>query len=196
MGYPLKKEDKRYTYGDYLSWPEEERWELIEGIAYDMSPSPSRIHQRISGELFYQFTDYLKNKPCEVYAAPFDVRLPKKNERDEDIETVVQPDIVVVCDKSKLDDKGCRGSPDLIIEITSQYTAQKDMKAKFLLYEKRGVKEYWIVHQADKTVMVFKMRENGEYGKPMMYSEEDKIEVNILGNLVVDLKPVFKEKEV
>jgi Uma2 family endonuclease len=196
MGYPLKKEDKRYTYGDYLSCPNEERWELIEGIAYDMSPAPTRIHQRISRELFYQFTDYLKNKPCEVYAAPFDVRLPKKDEKDEDIETVVQPDIVVVCDKSKLDDKGCRGSPDLIIEILSQYTAQKDIKEKFLLYEKRGVKEYWIVHQTDKTVMVFKMRENGEYGKPMMYSENDKIEVGILGDLSVDLTPVFKEKEV
>ncbi len=193
MSYPAKKQQKKFTYGDYLTWSDEERWELIDGIAYDMSPAPSRIHQKISGELFYSIRQYLKDKICEVYCAPFDVRLPEKNEADENIETVVQPDIVVICDKAKLDDKGCKGAPDLIIEIISQYTGTKDMKEKFFLYEKAGVKEYWIVHPDDKVVMVFKLKRKKEYGKPDVYSKEDKIKVSILNDLIIDLDVVFSE---
>ena len=117
-----------YTYGDYLSWPDEERWELIDGIPHSMSPAPSRVHQEISMELARQIANHLIGKNCRVYAAPFDVRLPKGGEKDEQIETVVQPDLVVVCDESKLDERGCKGPPDLIIEILSPHTAAKDMK--------------------------------------------------------------------
>lgn len=192
MAYPLKKEDEKYTYGDYLTWPEGERWELIDGVAYDMSPAPNRIHQKILGNLFYQMKNYLKDKSCEVYFAPLDVRLPRENEKDEDVTTVVQPDIVIVCDHSKLDDKGCRGNPDLAVEVLSPFTAQKDIKIKFKLYEKVGVKEYWLIHPTDKTVMIFKLKENGEYGKPETYSEEDLITVGIFEDLIIDLKEVFK----
>lgn len=128
-------------------------------MIFDMSPSPSRNHQEISVELLRQFSNYLIDKTCKVYAAPFDVRLPEGDENDTNIETVVQPDIAVICDKCKLDDKGCKGASDLIIEITSPSTARKDLKEKLFLYEKSGVKEYWIVHPTDKTVMVFKLGE-------------------------------------
>ncbi|MBI5418360.1 Uma2 family endonuclease [Candidatus Poribacteria bacterium] len=193
MPYPIKKQVQKYTYGNYLTWSEDERWELIDGVAYNMSPAPSRMHQEISSELFMQFANYLKDKSCKAYYAPFDVRLPKENEKDEEIDTVVQPDIVVVCDKSKLDDKGCKGAPDLIVEIISPYTNTKDLKEKFSLYEKVGVKEYWIVHPQDKIVMIFKLGKNKEYGKPEIYSKEDKIKVGILKGLTIDAKDVFKD---
>lgn len=191
MGLPVKRQDRKYTYADYLTWPDDERWEIIEGVAYDMSPAPNVEHQRILRKLFYQFEDYLKDKTCEVFVSPFDVILLTPSEKDEEIDTVVQPDIVIVCDKSKLDDKGCKGTPDLIIEITSPSTAKKDLKEKLFLYEKSGVKEYWTVHPTDKTVMVFKLGENKEYGRPEIYGEEDKINVGIF-ELKIGLEMVFK----
>jgi hypothetical protein len=117
MGLPALKGDTIYTYKDYLGWGYNERWELIDGVAYNLSPAPSRTHQEVSGELFATIHNHLKGKECKVYHAPFDVRLPEANESDEDTRTVVQPDIVVVCDKAKLDDKGCKGAPDLIRQI-------------------------------------------------------------------------------
>ena len=131
-----------YTYGDYLRWDDGERWELIDGVAYNMTPAPNRRHQAILRELSYQFTAFLAGKPCEVYFSPFDVRLPEHNEKDEEVTTVVQPDLVVICDPDKLDDRGCRGAPDLVNEILSPSTSRKDMKTKLELYEKRGVREY------------------------------------------------------
>ncbi|MBS3943338.1 MAG: Uma2 family endonuclease [Dethiobacter sp.] len=188
-----KKHDSQYTYSDYLSWNGNERWELIEGAAYNMTPAPSRVHQGVSVVLLSIFYGYLKDKSCKVYAAPFDVRLPFENEKDEDIKTVVQPDIVIVCDKSKLDDRGCRGVPDLIIEITSPSTSRLDLKDKFNLYEKVGVREYWIADPNGKTVMVFKHGEDGRYDRPDMYAEEDEIPVGIFKDLKIDLKEVFNE---
>ncbi len=191
MVLPRKKE-KIYTYGSYLTWPDDERWELIDGVAYDMSPAPTRRHQKILGALFYQFYDYLKDKPCKVYSAPFDVRLPEGDEKDEDVHTVVQADLLVVCDRNTLDENGCRGVPDLIVEIVSPSTASKDMKEKLSLYERHGVKEYWIVHPLENIVMVFILGENREYGKPKIYSETEKIKTLQQG-LIIDLGPVFKE---
>jgi Uma2 family endonuclease len=188
-----KKHENRYTYADYLNWNDDERWELIDGTAYNMTPAPSRVHQEVSAALLSKFYAYLKDKSCKVYAAPFDVRLPFENEKDEDIKTVVQPDIVVVCDKSKLDDRGCKGAPDLVIEITSPTTSRLDVKDKFNLYEKAGVKEYWIADPNGKTVMVFKQGEDGRYDRPDMYADEDEIPVGIFKDLQVDLKEVFSE---
>jgi len=180
-----------YTYEDYLNWPDEQRIELIDGQIYLLAP-PSRIHQKISGEIYTQFSNYLKDKDCEVYYAPFGVRLPSANEKsDKEITTVVEPDIVVVCDKSKLDDEGCKGAPDLIVEITSPSTARIDKVEKFNLYEKHGVKEYWIVEPEIKLVTVFLLQENGRYGRPEVYTEEDKIKVSIFEDIVIDLKDVF-----
>jgi len=195
MTLPLSKKEEKFTYGDYLSWPDEERWELIEGVPYDMTPAPSRFHQEILMEMARQFANYLRNKACKVYVAPFDVRLLKGDEKDEEIETVVQPDLVVVCDPAKLDEKGCRGTPDLVMEITSPATARKDQREKFLLYEKAGVKEYWIVNPTDKIVTVFILNENRKYGRPEIYSDEDSIGVGLFsGDLVIDLKAAFPSK--
>ncbi|PIX17728.1 Uma2 family endonuclease, partial [Candidatus Desantisbacteria bacterium CG_4_8_14_3_um_filter_40_12] len=119
MGLALKKQEEQYTYGDYLGWPDEERWELIDGVAYDMSPAPSTKHQKVFGVLFTEFFVYLRGKTCEVFSAPFDVILPEYDENEEDCRTVVQPDILVVCDKTKIDSKRCKGAPDLAIEILS-----------------------------------------------------------------------------
>jgi len=191
LNMPLPKENKIYTYADYIAWPENERIELIDGQIYLMT-SPSRTHQRILGQLFYQFFDYLKDKSCEVYMAPFDVRFPDGNEKDEEnIKSVVQPDIVVVCDESKLDEKGCTGAPDLIIEIISTSTAQKDKLHKFNLYEKYGVKEYWIVEPENKILSVFILQNNERYGRPDIYTQDDKVKVSIFEDLVIDLKTVL-----
>jgi len=173
MDAPLKKNDRKFTYKDYLTWPENERRELIGGIAYDMTPAPSRVHQEILGDLFFQFKNYLKDKSCEVYLAPFDVRFADdKNADDGDISTVIQPDIVV--------------------EILSSSTASKDMIQKYKLYESHGVLEYWIVQPLDKTVMVFKSGEDKKFGKPDIYAVGDEIKVWIFDDLAIDLKVVFK----
>lgn len=154
MGLAVKS-DNVYTYADYLSWPENESWELIDGVPVDMSPAPGRKHQKILGEMYRQVSNFLVGKTCDVYPAPFDVRFGREGETDEHIKTVLQPDISVICDLSKLDDNGCLGAPDLVIEIVSPATVRKDMREKFAIYEKYGVKEYWIVHPVDQTVMIF-----------------------------------------
>jgi Uma2 family endonuclease len=193
MGSPASDLNNRYTYREYRQWDDTERWELIDGHAYNMTPAPSRAHQEICGELFRQFANYLTDKSCSVYSAPFDVRLPEGNEADDDIASVVQPDLSIVCDRTKLDDKGCKGSPDLIIEVISPSTARKDLKEKLPLYEKTGVREYWIVDPAAKTVMVFRQNGSTGFGRPDIYSEEDRIEVGVFPDLIIDLNTVFRE---
>jgi Uma2 family endonuclease len=188
---PLPQEKREYTYMDYLTWPEGERYEIIDGIAY-MQAAPSRIHQEILMELSKQIANYLSGKPCKVYPAPFCVRLPKGDEKSEnDIKNVVEPDITVVCDSSKLDEKGCKGAPDMIIEIISPNSGKKDRLVKFKKYEEAGVKEYWIVEPEWKIISVFTLQENRRYGRPEMYTEEDKVKVTIFPDLVIDLGPVF-----
>ena len=181
----------RYTYADYLKWTDGERWELIDSIAYNMTPAPSRRHQEILGELYRQLSNYLVGKDCKVYPAPFDVRLPQEAENEEGTTTVVQPDIVVVCDPVKLDNRGCKGAPDLVVEILSPETAKKDLTTKLTLYERVGVKEYWIVHPTDKTVMIFELSQDGKYGRPQTYGEGDQIPVRTLIDLTIDLVSVF-----
>ena len=159
MAIPLEKSNHNFTYKDYCSWPEDERWELIDGVAYDMCAAPSSRHQRISGELYFQIKYFLKKHKCEIFSAPFDVFLPVSPIKDEDeIDTVVQPDISVICDPSKIIEKGCLGAPDLIIEILSPSTSKKDLNEKFNLYEKHGVKEYWVVDPGNKYIRVFHLK--------------------------------------
>jgi len=163
MGIPKKKIDQKFNYGEYCSWPEDERWELINGEAYDMSPAPSSNHQRISIRISSSINTWLKGKKCEIFSAPFDVLLPIFPVKDENkINTVVQPDISVICDPSKIIKKGCLGAPDLIIEILSPSTSKKDLNEKFQLYEKHGVKEYWIVDPGNKFIQVFHMQNEGK----------------------------------
>ncbi|HEY5512760.1 MAG TPA: Uma2 family endonuclease [Geomonas sp.] len=193
MGPLAENKDEHFTYGDYLKWDDSERWELIDGIAYNMTPAPSRFHQQVSIELCFQLVNHLRDTTCKVYAAPFDVRLLEADEADESVTTVVQPDISVICDPSKLDDRGCKGSPDLIVEILSPATARKDWKEKFLRYERAGVREYWIADPSGKTVTVFKRSDAGLFGRPDVYGEEERIRVGILEDLEIDLQSVFME---
>jgi Uma2 family endonuclease len=193
MPLPRATQGKKLTYGDYLTWPDPERWELIQGVPYDMTPAPGRRHQETLLHLATRFYTYLEDKPCQVYVAPFDVRLPKGEEKDEDIETVVQPDLSVVCDSAKLDDKGCKGAPDLIVEVVSSSTASKDYIQKLSLYERTGVREYWIVHPVDKIAMIYRLSQDGTYSRPSTYSADDKVTVGIFKDLTIDLKLVFRD---
>jgi len=124
-----------YTYADYLRWTIEERLELIKGKIFKMSPTPSSAHQRVSQWLNKELLIFLDGKTCEVFTAPFDVRLPKKSKRDEDIVTVVQPDLCVVCDPSKIDKRGCIGAPDIVVEVLSPSNNRKELKNKYEVYE-------------------------------------------------------------
>ncbi len=187
--------NKRYTYADYLLWFDDKRRELLDGFIHMMTPAPARKHQDISGKLFYLFYDkLLKTKSdCKVYAAPFDVRLPMTEGKleEKDIYTVVQPDITVVCDLAKLDDKGCIGAPDLIVEIVSPSTLKKDIKDKFILYEKAGVKEYWIINPNDENVSVFVLDSSGKYEFKGIYAEDMVVKVSIFDDFKICLKDLF-----
>jgi len=188
--------NKLYTYADYLTWQVQERLELIKGRIFKMSPAPLRYHQELSGALLGELISYLKRKPCKVFHAPFDVRLPgaQNSQGDEEIDTVVQPDIVVVCDLSKLDRRGCVGAPDLIIEILSPSTAAKDVKDKFHLYEEAGVWEYWIVHPEEALLEVFTLNEQGKYDLDKIYTRDDRVNVGIFDDLSIALNDIFEEE--
>ena len=194
MGLAARKQTAKFTYSDYLSWDDSERWEIIYGGAYNMSPAPDTIHQLISMELAFQLRSQLKEKSCQVIPAPFDVRLPVENQTGDDIENVVQPDISVVCDPGKLDEKGCLGAPDLIIEILSPSTYRKDRMEKFFLYEHLGVKEYWLVSPGEKIVEIFLLGKDGKYGRPNLYCESDTVRITALPGLKIDLSSVFNIK--
>ncbi|MDA3941322.1 MAG: Uma2 family endonuclease [Spirochaetia bacterium] len=203
MGLPLKKSDQKYTYKEYCSWPEDERWELIDGVAYNMSPAPTSRHQLISGRLFSALFNFLAKKSCGVFSAPFDVMLPVFPLDNEDkINTVVQPDLSVICDTSKIIDSGCLGAPDLIVEILSPSTSKKDLSEKFYLYERVGVKEYWIVDPGNKYIRVFHLISEGDNsGKyddgtlipPADWREKNtKAESDVLKGFFVDIKELFE----
>jgi Uma2 family endonuclease len=190
---PLPNQEKKYTYADYLTWPEGERWEIIDGVPY-MQAAPTWQHQAISVELTSQFNTYLKGKPCRVFAAPFDLCIPDYNENDEEISNIIsQPDIVVVCDESKLRKTGYFGIPSLVIEISSPSTTRIDKVLKFNKFEKAGVKEYWIVEPEGKFISVFTLQENKRYGRPEIYTDENKIQVSGFPDLVIDLSTVFEK---
>ena len=187
-------EERLYTFADYLKWNDGKRYELIDGQVYILAPAPSPEHHRISGELYRQISNYLLDKDCEVFSAPFDVRLLEGEERDEEILTIVQPDILVVCDKSKLDQRGLKGAPDMVIEIVSPSTAGRDRGVKRDLYERNGVREYWLVDYSNKTIEVYLLNKGNSYGKPVVYSAEEKVPVNIFEGLEIELSLVFRDK--
>ncbi len=186
--------NKRYSYADYLTWLDDKRRELYDGIIKLMTPAPSIKHQELSVNLTWIIRDYLRGKKCKLFHAPSDVRFPEgKDKKDKNIYTVVQPDIYVVCDLTKLDDKGCLGAPDLIIEIVSKGSLKRDVKDKFEIYQMHGVKEYWIVNPNEQYVNVFVLTAKGKYQIAGMFTIEDKIPVKIFnGDLEVDLAEVFE----
>jgi Uma2 family endonuclease len=183
---------KSYTYADYLTWNFQERLEILKGRIFKMSPAPSRKHQEISIELTGIFYNYFKKTPCNVYVAPFDVRLKdfKKSTSDKEITTVFQPDICVICDKDKLDDRGCIGAPDLIIEILSPGNSKKEMDIKFDLYEENGVKEYWIVEPFQKSILIYTLQKNKYIGlKPI--AEEGLVHSPLFPKLSFNVADIF-----
>ena len=185
--------NKRYAYADYLTWMDDVRRELIEGFI-KLLPAPRRTHAGVSYNISWHLGAFLKKNKCncEVYYAPFDVRLPQNGETEHDkIFTVVQPDICVVCDLSKLDDYGCIGAPDLIVEILSPSTGRRDLSEKFALYEKSGVREYWVVYPKDESVQVFLLQDDGKYDAGTIYEREGKVPVHIFDGYAIDLQDIF-----
>lgn len=188
---PKEKKDS-FTYYDYLHWEDCHRYEIIDGILFDMSPAPGRTHQKISMELSRHLANFFDKKECEVYAAPFDVLLPEYEEADEDVRNVVQPDITIICDLSKLSEKGCRGAPDVVIEILSPHTAKKDMKYKLILYQRSGVKEYWVVDPSNKLLYQYRLGDNNQYGMASIFTEDEVFEPTLFPELTLDLKNIFQ----
>jgi len=179
---------KTYTYKDYMLYNENEKIEIIDGNIYDMSPAPSRIHQKLITEILFRIRSYIEtnNGSCEVYPAPFDVILKNNDEIIEDSKNIIQPDISVICDKNKLTDKGCTGSPDMIVEVVSPYNPNNDFIRKLNLYDKYKVREYWIVNPIKKNILVYTLDENERYGMPDIYTFQDKVRVSIYDNLEID----------
>jgi Uma2 family endonuclease len=183
--------NKTYTYADYFKWKFEERVELIKGRIFRMSPAPNRMHQKLSGHIFTRLSVFLDGKKCQVYSAPFDVRLPRKSKDDKDIITVLQPDICVICDADKLDDRGCVGAPDLVVEILSPGNNSKELKYKYEVYEESGVREYWVVSPQDQTFTVYKLV-NGNFQASRTMVEGDVVKSVAIDGFSLDLSDLFK----
>jgi len=184
---------KIYTYADYLQLPEDARVELIDGVIYDMSPAPSRVHQEIVIELATLIKNYLKssNKPCKVYTAPFDVVLVEEGQDEKQAINVVQPDISIICDKKKLTERGCVGAPEMIIEVVSENNSSHDYIRKLNLYTQFKVKEYWIVNPNNQTILVYRLKDNEEdYLPPEAYTFNDKVKVGIFEDLIIDFAQI------
>ncbi len=186
---------KRYTYADYLTWIDDKRRELIDGFVYALS-APLRRHADITSNLLLPFRMFIGKRKgkCKVYHAPFDVRIPLDGAvTDNRIYTVVQPDICVVCDPAKLDDRGCLGAPDLIIEVLSPSTGKRDLNEKFNLYEAGGVKEYWVVYPDSRALSVFILQPGGKYDAGTVYEKKGKVPVHVFKGLEIDLEELFAD---
>lgn len=183
--------NKSYTYADYLTWRFDEMVEIIKGKIFKMSPAPNTFHQMVSANILTLLKVATKGQKCKTFAAPTDVRLITKGIDNENIKTVVQPDIFIVCDSSKLDERGCIGSPDLIIEILSPSSSSKDLNIKYSLYEEAGVREYWIVHPGDLYVQCY-ILEDGKYRNSGVYAEYDKVPVHTIPGLELAVEEIFE----
>lgn len=183
---------REYSFADYLKWTFEERLEIIKGKLFKMSPAPNPAHQLLSVELTYQLAKFLRNRTCRVFTAPFDVRLPRKSRRDEDIFTVVQPDLCVICDPEKVDDKGCLGAPDIAIEILSPGNNKRELSDKYAVYQESGVKEYWLFSYAEKFCIQYTHHYEGYYHAMRPLSVADILFTPILPGLELDLARIFR----
>lgn len=192
MGLPVRKMDRVYAYRDYRSWPDDERWELIHGVAWNMSPAPSVNHQRLVGRLHTIVARHLEGRECEVLVSPVDVFMPgSPDQKKDDIDTVFQPDLVVACDAAKVSQKGVRGAPGWLIEILSPYTSQKDLSVKLALYEEQGVREYWIVDPGNRCVHVYLRNDEGRYGEVRLHEETTEVASATCAGLVLGLRDLF-----
>lgn len=182
-----------YTYANYLNWLFPERVELVKGKVFKMSPAPSRIHQGIVRNISNALVNYLKGKPCQVYFAPFDVRFPKESKADKDVYTVLQPDICVICDKSKLDDRGCIGAPDIVVEILSPGNTKMELLHKYRIYEEFGVKEYWVVSQGDQSILIYTLEDCGKFQPSKIFTLSEKVTSSVLPGFELFLNDVFED---
>lgn len=187
--------NQSYSYADYLTWQFKETVELIKGKIMLMSPAPNVKHQRVSMNFSGSLFNFFKRKKCQVFAAPFDVRLYDRKKSilaNEDIHTVVQPDLCVICNPDILDAQGCNGAPDWIIEILSKGNSKREMQIKYELYQESGVQEYWIVYPNDQAINQFVLDESGRYQLKQMYTDDDMATPYLFPELAIDLTEVFE----
>ena len=187
--------NQSYSYADYLTWQFNETVELIKGKIMLMSPAPNVTHQRVSMNFSGSLFNFFKRKKCQVFAAPFDVRLYDRKKSilaNEDIHTVVQPDLCVICNPDILDAQGCNGAPDWIIEILSKGNSKREMQIKYELYQESGVQEYWIVYPNDQAINQFVLDESGRYQLKQMYTDDDMATPHLFPELAIDLTEVFE----
>lgn len=180
-----------YTYQDYISWRFQDRVELFKGMIAKMSPAPNRRHQEISGSIFLEIGNFLINRPCKIFSAPFDVRLPVSSKKGK-TDTVVQPDICVVCDVSILDEQGCNGAPSLVVEILSPGNSVREMKDKFELYEQSLIPEYWIVDPQKESLIIYSLNTQNQYTGSKPYVTGEQFSSDILQGLAIEVKKVFE----
>lgn len=188
MGYALR-DQRRYTYGDYRSWPEDVRYELIDGAAFLMAPAPSVDHQILAFEVGRQLGNALEGHPCRVLMAPVDVLLARADQADEAVDTVVQPDVLVVCDPRKVTPRGLRGAPDWVLEVISPASASHDQIVKLAAYERAGVPEYWLAHPADRILTIYRL-DGTAYGRPRIVELTGETPVGVLAGVTIRWEPV------
>jgi Uma2 family endonuclease len=182
----LKRDTHYHTYSDYLTWSRDYGDELINGTAYVREPpSPSWSHQAIVLELGRQIADALEDKPCRVGVAPLDVRLPKSTEEDDQVDTVVQPDVFIVSDLNKLDARGVRGAPDWVVEVLSPSTARHDQTVKLSAYERAGVREVWLIDPVERTVTIYQL-EAGSYGRATTLGLKGRTQLTAVPGVTID----------
>jgi len=181
-----------YSYSNYLNWLFPERVELIKGKIFKMSPAPSSIHQEVIGNIFLKLGNFLHKQHCKVFISPFDVRFPKESKNDQDVYTVLQPDICVICDRNKIDARGCIGAPDLVVEILSLGNTKMELLHKYRVYEEFGVKEYWVVSQSDQNMLIYTLKE-GKFYPSKIFTLGEKITSSILPGFELRLDDVFDD---
>lgn len=184
----------KYSYADYLSWEIDEMVEIIKGKVFKWTTAPSRIHQKVISKLSFAFHNIVKNKSCDLYFAPFDVRFPDTSIRNEDIFTVVQPDISIICDKSKLDDAGCIGAPDLIVEVLSKGDNRKDLHHKYNVYLESGVKEYWIILPYSQALLIYTLKD-GKYIPSRLFCQGHVVKSSVLEGFELDMEEFFRDMD-
>jgi Uma2 family endonuclease len=184
------RDTEHHTYADYLTWSDEQHYELIDGTAYVREPAPLLQHQEVVTELGHQLREALKGTPCRAFVAPVDVRLPKADEADDQVDTVVQPDVLIICDCQKLNRAGVRGAPDWVAEVLSPSTASHDRNLKRAAYERAGVRELWLIQPIDRTLAIYRL-EDGRYGRSTVLKLKGKTPLTAVPGVSIDWDPLL-----
>ncbi|HLU89492.1 MAG TPA: Uma2 family endonuclease [Cyclobacteriaceae bacterium] len=192
LNEPSTSYEGKYSYADYLTWKTDEMMEIIKGRLFKIPAPPGRVHQKAALKLGSALLNFLDGKPCEVYVAPFDVRLPTTSTKNEEVNTVVQPDLCVICDKSKLDEAGCIGAPDLVVEILSRGNNKKELQNKYEVYQESGVKEYWIIHPIERTLLIYSLKVDG-FAPSKLFTAGDHIGSAVIPGFTLDLEEFFSD---